>query len=307
MVTTPVAAWVIKYRRLPVESKLYTMIHDGQKREYRLYIPPNLDPQQPVPLVLALHGGGGTADGMEKLTYSGFHELAERDGFIVAYPQAIDRSWNDGRDKDDSATREEVDDLGFIAALIDEIDAQHHPIDRARVYSTGISNGGFMSLTLACDLADQITAVAIVAASLPEYQAPLCHPARPVPILILDGTKDPLVRWEGGAIQILRKTRGSVLSVAETVTRWQALNGCPAGPQLERLPDTDPGDGTRVRRELYAPCEDGAVIDLYVIEGGGHTWPGGYSYLPAWIVGRTTRDLDAEPVIWDFFKAHALN
>jgi polyhydroxybutyrate depolymerase len=178
-------------------------------------------------------------------------------------------------------------------------------IDRDRIYVTGISNGGMMSYRLACDLADQITAVAAVTANLSEELAARCDPARPVPLLILNGTEDPLIRWEGGEIKVFRKSRGNVLSVDETVEMWRAFNGCPADPQVEVLPDESPGDHTRVRREVYAPWTDGAVIDLMVVEGGGHTWPGGYQYLPDWLVGRTSRDIDANVVIWDFLAAHA--
>jgi polyhydroxybutyrate depolymerase len=298
------AVWIIRYRNLPVESTPYTLTHDGIEREYRLYVPPNLDPSQPVPLVIALHGGGGTADGMEKLTYSGFHDLADRDGFFVVYPQGIDRHWNDGRPTGDRAHEENIDDVGFIAALIDHL-AEEYTIDRDRVYATGISNGGMMSFRLACDLADQITAAAPVTANLSEALVARCAPDRPVPLLILNGTDDPLVRWEGGEIKVLRQTRGTVLSVDETVAFWQALNGCPDNPQIERLPDDDPDDGTRVQVDTYAPCNRGAVITLVTVEGGGHTWPGGYQYLPAFFIGRTSQDIDACDVIWAFFQAHA--
>lgn len=294
--------WVVEFGRLPVESTRYTLEHDGLTREYRLYVPPDLDPAQPVPLVLVLHGGGGTADGMEKLTHSGFHDLADRDGFIVAYPQGVDKHWNDGRPLEDRAAQDDIDDVGYIAALIDHLAAEY-PIDQTRVFATGISNGGFMSFRLACDLADRIAAVAPVTANLSADLAARCAPSRPVPVLIINGTKDPLVRWEGGTIQVLRKTRGDILSVDETVTTWLVLNDCPDTPAITPLPDADPGDHTRVRRERYAPCAADTVVELIVVEGGGHTWPGGYAYFPWWLIGRTSRDIDANEVIWTFFQA----
>lgn len=300
LVSARVAWWVIEYRNLPVESERHTLTHAGLERVYYLYVPPDLDPDRPAPLLLALHGGGGTAEGMEKLTESGFHALADRDGFVVAYPQGIDRHWNDGRPTEDRAHQENLDDVGFIAALIDHL-AATYPIDPARVYATGISNGGMMSFRLACELSDRVTAVAPVTANLSEALAETCDPARPVPLLILNGTEDPLVRWEGGDIKILRTSRGRVLSVAETVAFWREHNECPAEPEVTHLPDTDPDDGTRVRRERYAPCAAGSVVELVTVEGGGHTWPGGYAYLPGWLIGRTSRDIDANAVIWDFF------
>ncbi|MCD4686001.1 MAG: dienelactone hydrolase family protein [Anaerolineae bacterium] len=299
---TLVVMWVAEYRNLPVESTRYTLEHDGLTREYRLYVSPDLDPAQPVPLVLVLHGGGGTADDMEKLTRSGFHALADRDGFIVAYPQGIDEHWNDGRPLEDRATQDDIDDVGFIAALIEHLAAEY-PLDRTRVYATGISNGGFMSFRLACDLADQIAAVAPVTANLSTDLAARCAPSRPIPVLIVNGTEDPLVRWEGGAIKVLRKTRGDVLSVDETVRAWIALNDCNYTPEITHLPDIDPDDDTRVRRERYVPCAEGTVVELIVVEGGGHTWPGGYQYFPWWLIGHTSRDIDANEVIWAFFQS----
>lgn len=298
-----IALWIIEYRNLPVESTEHTLQVDGRERVYWLYVPPDRDPAQPAPLVLVLHGGGGTGDGMEKLTRSGFHDLADRDGFIVAYPQGVDNHWNDGRPLEDTAAQENIDDVGFIAALIDHLAAEYN-LDRTRVYATGISNGGLMSFRLACDLTDQIAAVAPVTANFSTALAARCAPSRPIAVLILNGTEDPLVRWEGGAITVLHSTRGTVLSVDETVAQWVALDGCPAAPTITRLPDTV-SDGTSVRRERYAPCAGDTVVELITVEGGGHTWPNGYQYLPTWMVGRTSEEIDGAAVIWAFFQSAA--
>jgi polyhydroxybutyrate depolymerase len=293
-----IALPTIRFNRLPVESTRYTLDHDGQERVYRLYVPENLDPATPVPLVLALHGGGGTADSMERISDSGFHPLADRDGFIVAYPQGIDKGWNDSRPGVDN----DADDVGFIAALIDHLSAEY-AIDPDRVFVTGISNGGHMSYRLACQLSDRIAAIAPVAANVWDGLVENCAPLHPVPVLIMNGTEDPLVKWDGGEIKFLGDTRGEVRSADETVTFWRNLDECPEEPETREEPDRDPDDHTRVHVETYAPCADGSQVVLYEIDDGGHTWPGGNEYLWWRLVGRTSRDIDATAEIWAFFQA----
>ena len=240
---------------------------------------------------------------MEQLTRSGFHRLANQDGFIVVYPQGLDQHWIDGRDVNADEHRDGTDDVRFFAALIDHL-ASTHTIDRSRVYATGISNGGMMSLRLACDLANQITAVAIVTGSMWDELAATCTPPRPVPILILNGTDDPLVRWDGGDVTIFGKSRGEVWSTEDTVAFWREHNRCPADAQISTLPDLNPDDHTRVTHTVYGPCADETTVALYTIEGGGHTWPGGAQYLHHWLIGRTSREIDANTVIWSFFEGH---
>jgi polyhydroxybutyrate depolymerase len=301
--STWLLADLIRFRRLPVESVAYTLTHNGIARSYRLYVPSELDPAEPVPLVFVLHGGSGDAESAEQITRSGFHALADQHGFIVVYPEGLDRHWIDGRAANATDRRDEDDDVTFIAALIDHL-ADTYPVDRSRVYATGISNGAMMSLRLACDLADQITAVAIVTGSMWDDLAAACAPPRPVPILILNGTDDPLVRWDGGDIILFGRSRGRVWPTEDTVNFWRDYDACPAEPQIETLPDTDPGDHTHVTRTTYAPCAENTAVELYTIAGGGHTWPGGAQYLHHWLIGRTSRDIDANAVIWSFFASH---
>jgi polyhydroxybutyrate depolymerase len=129
-------------------------------------------------------------------------------------------------------------------------------------------------------------------------------PSRPVSVLIVNGTDDPLVPWEGGDIHLGRTKLGEVLSVADTVKFWVGKDQCASSPVITQLRDKDPADGTKVRKESYGGCQDGAEVVLYAIEGGGHTWPGGPQYLPESIIGRTSREFDASEVIWQFFKEH---
>ena len=281
-----------------------SVVVDGLKRTYHVYLPNSQD--KPLPLVFLLHGGGGSAKAMEKLTQEGFNALAEKEGFIVVYPEAVEKHWNDGRALQRwLSQREKIDDIGFLSALIEHLSREHR-IDKRRIYATGISNGGLMSYRLACELTYQIAAIAAVASSMGENLSLSCSPSRPISVLIINGIEDPLVPWEGGEIRLGPWGLGRVLSTSNTVKFWVGRNLCASSPLISWEPDRDPQDGTRVRKEVYASCRKGTEVILYAVIGGGHTWPGGYQYLGEWIVGKTSRDIDANEVIWGFFKKHEL-
>jgi len=281
-----------------------SIIFAGLERTYRIYVPASNDKANPVPLLIVLHGGGGTGEGMVKLTQGGFNKLSDKEGFIVVYPDGIEKHWNDGRENVAyRAYREKIDDVGFISALIDHL-ARQYNIDIRRVYVTGISNGAMMSFRLACELSEKITAIAPVAGSMSENMPSQCSPLRSISVLIISDTADPLVPWGGGEIRFGLRKFGRVLAVAETVKFWSTHNQCSSPPNITWEPDRDPKDGTRVRREAYNQCRENSEVALYVIEGGGHTWPGGLQYLPEWMIGKTSRDIDANEVIWDFLRKH---
>lgn len=263
-------------------------------RRYRLYVPATLDHTRPVPLVLALHGHGGTGRGMEQLTLGRFDRLADRDGAVIAYPDGIDHRWNDALDPSS------VDDVAFLVALVEGIGAQHR-IDRARVYVTGMSNGGFMSVRLACARPDVFAAFAPVAAGL---RGPSCEPSRAVPMLFVNGTDDPLVTYDGTTVHFGDRVLSDKRTTSDAVAFFAERDGCADPATRETLPDRDPSDGTVVRVERHAGCRDAAEVRLYRVEGGGHTWPGGLQYLGERWIGRTSRDLDATDVIWSFFRDH---
>lgn len=278
-------------------------------RTYRLYIPSSYDGTTQWPLVIALHGGGGNGRNMEAFTVGGFNDLAETEHFLVAYPDAVkfrfaQQVWNDGREVAKyPAHRTHVDDVEFLSALIDHLVATRR-IDPHRVYATGPSNGGIMTNLLGCELSDKLAAIAPVIGSIAAPVAPRCAPARPLAVLMINSTTDPLVPWKGGDVRFLIERLGKVISVPDTVKFWVTHDGCTNAPMTEWLPDRDPWDGTRVRRERYAGCRDGAEVVLYAVEGGGHAWPGAYQYATPAIVGKTSYDLNACQVIWDFFKRH---
>ncbi len=276
------------------------MKFDGLERSYILHMPDSFGTKDNHALVIALHGGYSKASGMEALT--GLNHVSDREGFLVAYPDGIDRHWNDGRE----TVPNNVDDVAFISSLIDRLISQYR-VDPKQIFATGISNGGFLSLRLACDLSEKIAAVAPVAASMSETKSKHCDPSAPVSVLLISGTGDPLVPYEGGEVRHHGRTGfgGRILSVPDSAAWWADKNGCSRIPTVDSLSDRNPRDGTNIERMIYSGGRQGTEVQLVTIRNGGHTWPGGWQYLPAFLIGRTSRDLDASEAIWNFFKQHS--
>jgi polyhydroxybutyrate depolymerase len=264
---------------------------DGIDRTYLLYVPSTYHPGHPVPLVLVFHGAGASPRSMAR--HTGFSALAEREGFVVAYPAGLGRRWNDGR-----GFGVRHDDVGFVRALLDTLGRQLS-IDVRRIYATGISNGAMFSYRLACDLPGVFAAIAPVAGAMPAALVPACEHATPVALAAFQGTADPLVPYGGGGVAV---RRGQVLSAERSVGVWAASAGCAAQPSVTAEPDRAPSDGMRVRVSAYSGCRDRRDVELYTVERGGHTWPGGPA--SGRRVGRVTRDIDATATIWSFFSEH---
>lgn len=269
-----------------------TLKSGGDLRNYWLVRPEGLEKTKPAPLLMVLHGSAGSGEDMMTVTQRGFERLADKEKFVVVYPDALERRWND-----QGGT---VDDVGFLLAIVDKLVADGL-VDKNRIYVAGISNGGMMAQRLACEQADRIAGIATVAGGLPEPLQATCKPARALPVLVIHGTEDPIVPWSGGAVAGFEDF-GKVLSARETAKFWAANNRCGDGGVIAAEPDRDPKDGTRVKMEVFASCPAGAAVKLAAVEGGGHTWPGGYQYLPERFIGRTSQDVDANMLIWDFFK-----
>jgi polyhydroxybutyrate depolymerase len=271
-----------------------------RKRTFLLHVPPALPKGKPVPLVLAFHGGGATGAGTERLTR--FSDLADREGFLVAYPDGVGKNWYDGREMDATvAHKNKIDDVAFVNALIDAI-SKEHPVDPKRIYATGISNGGIFSHYLAANLPKRIAAIAPVVGGLADPFHQKFKPEKPVSVLIIQGKEDPLVPYDGGGV--LGGRRGKIVSTAAAVKKWVELNGCAGEPVVTKLPDRDPRDGCTVTRSTWAKGKDGTEVVLLAIDGGGHTWPSGPQYLPERTIGKVCRDFDGTEVIWEFFKSH---
>jgi polyhydroxybutyrate depolymerase len=267
--------------------------HGGRTRSYGWFRAPRCAAAVPTPAVIALHGRFGDGQGEEALSH--LAELAERECFLAIFPDGIDRSWNDARGLGPAA-EQGVDDVGFLAALIDRAVAEHGA-DPTRIALAGMSNGAHMSYTAACTLSERLIGVAAVAGLVPEplTETGRCAPARPLTVLIFAGTDDPLVPYRGGEVW---GDRGRVLSAEASARFWAERSGCRGEPQSALLPDRDPDDGTRVRTTAWRDCAPNVQVVLYSFDGGGHTWPGGWPYLGRWLVGRTSQDLDASEELW---------
>jgi polyhydroxybutyrate depolymerase len=261
--------------------------------------------------VVALHGGGGSAKGWPTYTDFGFEKLADRAPFILVYPEGLEGQWNDKRGVSRFyAHKNDIDDVGFLAALIEHL-VKTHPIDKNRVFVTGASNGGMMAHYLAATHPDKIAAIATVISAIPTNLQGKLHPSKPLSVLMINGTEDPLVRWEGGVVRLGKTEHGSVISTEDTVAFWVKHNRCRLAPEVEELPDRDRRDGTTVTRYVYSGGQKGTEVLLYKVVGGGHSWPAHEDkrrLLPRAIVdnvvGKKSRDIDACEVIWDFFKHH---
>lgn len=270
----------------------HVIVVQGRSRTYELFAPDAVGVRAPRPLVIVLHGGRSRGRGMERLTH--FSDVAERHGFVVAYPDGLDGQWNDGRGLEQyTAHRENVDDVAFIAALIEEV-GRRTPIARGQVYLTGMSNGGLMAHRVACEAAHLVTAIAPVEGVISERIAQTCPaPDATVPVLLIKGAAAPVFE---------RNSRR--LTARETAEFWARRAGCALEPEVSDVADRDPNDGTRTRRVAFGRCAGGAEVVLLDVEGGGHTWPGGRQYLPEDVIGRTSRDFDASEEIWRFFSSH---
>jgi polyhydroxybutyrate depolymerase len=282
-------------------SNMREIVRDIQvqnvRRSYYLFTPTSYNPKKPMPVVLGFHGGTTTAQKFARTT--GFNNLAQKKGFIVAYPQGINKNWNDGRDAQGLPTE---DDVSFVTAVIQDINNIRN-IDNRKIYAVGISNGGFLTQKLACQLSDKIAAFASVASTLAQPLQSNCQPKRPVSIMMINSPEDQIVPWKGG---IMTKGHGgNILSVPSTLNFWRDKNRCNSKAEIQKIGDNEPNDGTSVEVSRYSQGCGKSEVVLVTIYGGGHTWPDG-SEQPKWLVGRTSRKLKGSQFIWSFFERHAL-
>jgi polyhydroxybutyrate depolymerase len=278
--------------RIDLGMSVHSLNFAGAQRSYSLFVPARVG--RAAALLIVLHGGRGNGDGVADLTQ--FNQIARREGFVVAYPNALDGNWTDGRAE---VARPGESDVGFVRVLIDDV-SRRAAIDPRAVFVAGISNGGMMAQRLGCELSDRVAAIASVAAHMPQQLADTCRPARMIGVMLIPGTRDPIMPYQGG--EITRGEGGRVLSADASAALWANLLRCAPRPAVIALPDRS-ADGTRVLHERYACGARGAALERYVIEGGGHTWPGGKQYLPRTVIGQTSREIDASETIWRFFAS----
>lgn len=285
-----------------VEIQEKTLKHDGVERTYIVHLPNNVKPSSPCPLVIALHGAGGS--GASVMKWTGLNKLSDRERFIAVYPDGLNGRWNDGRSNFFVRGVSKVDDVGFISALIDSF-IDSGDADSNRIYVTGISNGGMMAYRLGIELTDKLAAIASVIANLPSGLAD-AKPARSLSVLIMNGTDDPVIPWKGGKLSTLGFSYGTVLSTEDTVKFWLRADNLPYKVENQPLADTDSSDQCQVDVAYHRKPGRKVEVVLYTIIGGGHNLPGGSEPDPLDILGRKCMDINGPHVIWSFFKRHTL-
>ena len=272
------------------ETIYASLTHDGIQRDYILYIPELYDGSSDVPLVLNFHGFGSNAT--QQMFYGDFRDIADTEGFLLVHPEGTtvigNQFWNVGFPGISST----IDDVGFTEALIDEL-AASYAIDLDRVYATGMSNGGFMSFLLACQLSEKIAAVASVTGAMTQDTFDNCNAQRPVPALQIHGTEDDVVLYNGNTLS---------LSISDIISYWVDHNNCETTTTTTSLPDIDPSDGSTIEHSVYEAGDNGITTEHMKVIGGGHTWPGSVIN-----TGGTNQDIDASMEIWLFFSRYDIN
>jgi len=267
-----------------------SIMHDDIERDYILYVPLSYTENDTLPLVLNFHGYGSSAN--EQMIYGDFRSLANSAGFFIVHPQGTllqgVTHWNVGGWTLDST----VDDVGFTEALIDSL-SYNFNIDPDRIYSTGMSNGGFMSFLLASQPSSRIAAIASVTGSMTPETYIDSNPQHPTPILQIHGTSDGLVLYNG--------TDWSE-PVEDVVQYWVDYNNCNPTPTITLLPDLDPDDESTVELHIYNDGDSGVAVEHYKVFGGDHTWPGN-----VYGGAGTNNDIDASAEIWNFFSRYDIN
>ena len=251
----------------PPDPDLEQLVHGGLERTYRIHFPVGGNATQPTPVVFGLHGGGSESSVVQD--GSGFDAVADSVGFIVVYPNAaLNRNWAEGCDcvRADTAG---VDDVGFLLALVDEID-RSWSVDRDRVYAFGVSQGGFFAHRVACDAPERFAAVVVVMGAMSLPLSEVCTPSQPISVAMYMGTQDPTVLYAGNYLGGLYST----LSADSSLSLWAAKNGCTGDLSTWAYPDVV-SDGWAVRVDEYPYCDQGTSVSLYSLIGAGHIWPRG--------------------------------
>ncbi len=304
--TRPIPTRPARPELLAPGDHLRRLEQDHLPRSYLIHIPPQYDRAKPTPIVLVFHGAWMNAAMMT--TFCGMNAKSDEAGFIAIYPNGTGfgdaalffNAWGTpGKPGQDPPGP--VDDVEFTAKMLDDLKTVVN-VDAKRVFATGMSNGAMMCQRLGAELSDRIAAIAPVAGTMAMPMAKEgLHPKRPVAVLCFHGTADTIVPFRGPPAQTPKFLRFQ--SVEQTIGLWVGLNGCDAKPQVTELPEIV-ADGTRVTRKIYGAGKNGADVVLYEIEGGGHTWPG--QAPPVKFIGKSTKNIVANDLIWEFFSQHQI-
>lgn len=273
-------------------DRTITLDIGGRARSAILHVPPSAVEGVPMPLVLLLHGGGG--NGAQAQRAYGMDAVADREGFLVAYPNGTGRvgslfTWN-AANCCSYAYENNVDDVGFLRALVDEIE-RTYPIDPRRIYATGMSNGAMMTYRLGCQMADRLAAIAPVAGALNEQS---CTPSDPLPVIVFHGTDDRHVPYDGGVGPDTLYPRVDQ-PVSYAISFWVDRDRCVTPPATETSPSGN------IITETYGGGIRGSEVVLITIRGGGHAWPGGTGSITGDV---PTQEISASELIWAFFARH---
>lgn len=282
------------------------LVHAGRERSAIVHVPPNTARRE-FAVVLNFHGGGGHAANQQE--YSLMDALADREGFIAVYPNGTGRlsgrllTWNAGTCCGYAAIQN-IDDVGFVRALVGKLGAVA-PVDRRRVYATGLSNGAMMAHRLAAEAGDLVAAVAPVAGSMVPGKIPS---QRAIPVMHIHSVDDPRALYAGGLGPPFPLTKTQVFhpNVDQMIARWVKHNDCAADPGItDRRSDRDARNHTAVRF-VYDNCRDGAEVVLWKLSGAGHVWPGGKQKFMERLLGPSTDIIEANLEMWNFFKRFSL-
>jgi len=259
---------------------------DGKTRRYIYHIPENWQDISSLPVVFVLHGGRSNPEDIEEI--SRFHLQGNPENFITVYPASEKRFWNDGRAISDSTT----DEIKFIHHIIDTLQTRY-PVNEDGIFSTGFSNGGSMSVRLACE-SGQIKAVSSVASTAVKQVIDQCNPDKPKSIMIIQGGDDSITSIDG-----VQKSKREIVSHEYAIQKFLSLNECSSDFTKLSVPDTSESVGTK---KVYRDCANDSEVISIILKEGGHTWPGGPQYRFKFLVGKTIKNIDASEVIWEFFS-----
>ena len=280
--------------------------HGGRQRSYIVHVPPAAREGRPLPVVLNFHGGGGKAESQQK--YSRMDVVADAEGFVAVYPDGTGRmpdrllTWNAGTCCAYSVMNK-VDDVGFTLALLVDLGARQ-PVDRRRVYATGLSNGAMMAWRLAVEASEHIAAIAPVAGAKVLQRG---VPTRPVSVMHFHSVDDSRALYTGGLGPPFPMTNSRVFhsAVEPTIRDWAATIGCQADARVTAEVTGEAGSkdaGHTATRYVWAPCRESSEVVLWKFTGAGHVWPGGLQdYLPR-LLGPATALVDANLEMWRFFQ-----
>ncbi len=286
--STPTSAPTITPTNYPFRIETSSIEFEGQEREHLVFIPDDYSDTKIYPLVIFLHGYGDTPLGA--MEYTQFNQVGNTYNFMIVYPSGIP-NWNSGVGDNSVNPTPDVNDVGYIEALIDNL-SNSYRVDLSKIYATGFSNGGFMAYKLACQLSHRIAAVASVSGVMSTSTLENCNPSRPIPVLQIHGTKDIWVNIDG-----IFEWR----SVEETLRYWTNFNNC-ENSDMVVVPDIDQTDNCTIEKYSYTNCTDDSKVVYYKIIDGGHTWPG---FGPT-AYQNANLDINASIEIWNFFKDYQL-